>query len=84
MDGCLTECQKLLELHSDKVKKLSEELLKKESLDLGALLKILGPRPFTTKNLGDEYIEEYFKKLEKSNEKGDGQMGPSNFESSGI
>ena len=66
MEECLNETEKLLIEKKDKVLKLTEILLEKESLDLSSLLDILGKRPFESYSTGDKFIEEYLENMEKA------------------
>jgi cell division protease FtsH len=68
IDECLQEAKELLTQHHDKVENLSQKLLEKDSLDLGALIDILGPRPDDCEKVGDEFIDEYFKSLNRKEE----------------
>lgn len=47
----------LIKKHRDLVEKMSESLLEKESLDLKAIIKILGERPFPLNSNFKEYLE---------------------------
>lgn len=61
---CGDKTRKLVEQHRDKIEKLSEVLLKKESLDLHDIVGVLGERPFAPKSNYKAYLE--LRKVEKT------------------
>jgi AFG3 family protein len=79
LDECQQKTLKLCEEYKPKIKALSEALLEKETLDLQAIVQVLGERPFPpksnfkayleSKKLQDQEVEEQKKKEKEENEK---------------
>ena len=58
IDSCSKRCKELLTEKKDEVKRLSEKLLEKESVDLKDLTEILGDKPYSTNNEFKAYLGE--------------------------
>jgi len=54
---CTERTRALIREHKDKIEKLAEALLEKETLDLQAIIEILGERPFPPKSNFKAYLE---------------------------
>ena len=58
IDECTLKCKNMIKTHRDKIEKLSNILLEKETIDLKIITEILGPRPFEAKRSFKAYLEE--------------------------
>jgi len=61
-------CKTLLEEHREKIERLAEELLEKETLSLPDIVDILGPRPYPIKESIMEYMSELRTRKEQEDE----------------
>jgi len=67
IDECTLKTRELIKKHKTEIEKLSEGLLEKETLDLNAIVGILGERPFAPKSNFKAYLEN--KKLDEQEKK---------------
>lgn len=58
IDKCTVKCTEMINIHKDKIEKLSTILLEKETIDLKIITEVLGPRPFPPKASFKAYLEE--------------------------
>jgi AFG3 family protein len=68
---CADECRDLIRKHRDKIQELSDELLKKNTLDLQDIRRILGERPFKYKKEYEMYLtasDEIKEEIQRENE----------------
>jgi len=67
IDECTVKTRELVRKHRAEIEKLSAGLLEKETLDLNAIVGILGERPFAPKSNFKAYLEN--KKLDEQEKK---------------
>ena len=58
IDRCAERCRQMVTEHRDKIERLSEILLEKETIDLRVIREVLGDRPFPAKANFREYLQE--------------------------
>jgi AFG3 family protein len=58
IDRCAARCRLMVREHRDKIERLSEILLDKETIDLRVIREVLGERPFPAKSNFREYLQE--------------------------
>lgn len=58
IDRCAARCRQMVHEHRDKIERLSEVLLEKETIDLRVIREVLGDRPFPSKSNFREYLQE--------------------------